>query len=139
MSFLWSLFSASLVVLSSKSNWHFFCKVANRCKQRIQTAVTSRDIHSSLLDNKQGIAPENLYYLSVLCASAVLITDDAKPGLKLNCFFIMLAINSGKRQFSPTAFWDVSYHPLQGRPYQLKASTSRLVIWICSCSWRPFL
>jgi len=32
----------------------------------------------------QGIAPENLYYLSVLCASAALITDEARPGVKLN-------------------------------------------------------
>lgn len=56
------------------------------CKQSIQTAVTSRAVHSSLLDNMQGIDPGNLYYLSVLCASAALITDEAKPAVKLNCF-----------------------------------------------------
>lgn len=59
------------------------------CKQSIQTAVTSRAVHSSLLDNMQGIAPENLYYLSVLYASAALITDEARPGVKLNCFFFI--------------------------------------------------
>lgn len=104
------------------------------CKQRIQTAVTSRDIHSSLLDNKQGIAPENLYYLSVLCASAALITDDAEPGLKLNCLQLIVVRGSSVLLH----FGDVSYHPLQGRPYQRKASAGRLVIWICSRSWRPF-
>lgn len=89
----------------SKLNKHGFGKVTNRCltaKQSIQTAVTCRHVHSSLLDNKWWKATENLYYLSVLCTALLLITNEVGHDVKLNCLF--WPIKGFKRQCSPGAF-----------------------------------
>lgn len=88
----------------SKSNKRVLRKLTNRCltaKQSIQTAVTCRHVHSSLLDNKWQKNGENLYYLSVLCTALLLITNEVGHDVKLNCLF--WPINGFKRQCGPGA------------------------------------
>lgn len=53
-------------------------------RQSVSAPVTWRHIHSSLLDNKWGIAPENLDYLYLLCTSVSQITDEDGAHAKLN-------------------------------------------------------
>lgn len=55
--------------------------------QSVSTPVTSWHIHSSLLDNKWGIAPENLYYLYLLCTSVSQITDEDGAHAKIKLLF----------------------------------------------------
>lgn len=69
-------------------------------RQSVSTPVTFRHIHSSLLDNKWGIAPENLYYLYLLCTSVSQITDEDGAHVKLNYFFSSLPILGTINRFS---------------------------------------
>lgn len=63
------------------------CRLMPFLRQSVSTPVTSQHIHSSLLDNKWGIAPESLYYLYLLCTSVSQIIDEDRAHAKLNYFF----------------------------------------------------
>lgn len=71
------------------------CRLMPFHHQSVSTPVTSRHIHSSLLDNKWGIAPENLYYLYLLCTSVSQITDEDGAHAKIKLLFFSLPPHIG--------------------------------------------